>query len=213
MRIKICGITQLSQGKAIAQLGATMLGFICVHRSPRYISPFQIQTVIKEVPITVGCIGVFANASLLEIEQVLNQAELTGIQLHGDESPQFCHQIKQRFSHIELIKAFRIKTSKSLQAIPAYFDEVDTLLLDAHHPNLLGGTGHTLNWKILEQFNPPLPWLLAGGLKPDNIEQSLTRLHPTGIDLSSGVEESPGDKNLTKVAELFALLQDINLLK
>ncbi|XTZ19770.1 MAG: phosphoribosylanthranilate isomerase, partial [cyanobacterium endosymbiont of Rhopalodia fuxianensis] len=96
MRIKICGITQLSQGKAIAQLGATMLGFICVHRSPRYISPFQIQAIVKELPITVGCIGVFANASLLEIEQVLNQTELTGIQLHGDESPRFCRQIKQR---------------------------------------------------------------------------------------------------------------------
>ncbi|XTZ10178.1 MAG: phosphoribosylanthranilate isomerase [cyanobacterium endosymbiont of Rhopalodia yunnanensis] len=213
MRIKICGITQLSQGKAIAQLGATMLGFICVHRSPRYISPFQIQAIIKELPITVGCIGVFANASLLEIEQVLNQTELTGIQLHGDESPLFCRQIKQRFSHLELIKAFRIKISQSLRAIPAYFDEVDTLLLDAYHPNLLGGTGHTLNLEILEQFNPPLPWLLAGGLTPDNIEQFLTRLHPTGIDLSSGVERSPGDKNLTKVAELFALLQDINLLK
>ncbi|MGP0129379.1 MAG: phosphoribosylanthranilate isomerase [cyanobacterium endosymbiont of Rhopalodia musculus] len=213
MRIKICGITQLSQGKAIAQLGATMLGFICVHKSPRYISPVQIQAVIKELPTTVGCIGVFANASLLEIEEVLNQTELTGIQLHGNESPRFCRQIKQRFSHLELIKAFRIKTSQSLRAIPAYFDEVDTLLLDAHHPNLLGGTGHTLNWEILERFKPPLPWLLAGGLTPNNIGQSLTRLDPTGIDLSSGVERSPGNKNLTKVAELFALLQDIHPLK
>ncbi|WP_267383021.1 phosphoribosylanthranilate isomerase [Cyanobacterium sp. uoEpiScrs1] len=213
MRIKICGITKLSQGKAIAQLGATMLGFICVHRSPRYIRPFQIQAVIKELPTTVGCIGVFANASLLEIEQVLNKAELTGIQLHGDESPWFCSQIKQRFSHVELIKAFRIKTPQSLKVIPAYFDKVDTLLLDAHHPTLLGGTGLTLNWEILEGFDPPLPWLLAGGLTPNNIKQSLTRLHPNGIDLSSGVECSPGNKNLTKVAELFTLLQNINLLE
>lgn len=210
MRIKICGITQPSQGQAIAQLGATMLGFICVHQSPRYVRPFQIQAVIKKLPTTVRCVGVFANASLLEIEQVLKQTELTGIQLHGDESPRFCHQVKQRFSHLELIKAFRIKTSQSLKTIPTYFDEVDTLLLDAHHPHLLGGTGHTLDWEILKEFNPPLPWLLAGGLTSDNIKQYLTRLYPTGIDLSSGVERSPGDKNLTKIAELFALLKDIN---
>ncbi len=210
MRIKICGITQPSQGQAITQLGATMLGFICVEKSPRYIKPLQIQAVVKELPVTVGCIGVFVNASLGEIERVLEQTTLTGIQLHGDESPQFCCQVKQRFPNLELIKAFRIKTSKSLTAITPYFEGVDTLLLDAYHPHLLGGTGHTLNWKTLEKFSPPVPWLLAGGLTPDNIGQALTQLHPTGIDLSSGVERSPGDKDLTKVAQLLASLQEMN---
>ncbi|ACK64553.1 Phosphoribosylanthranilate isomerase [Rippkaea orientalis PCC 8801] len=210
MRIKICGITQPDQGQAIAQLGATALGFICVPQSPRYVTPDQIQGVITQLSISVDRIGVFANASLSQIEQVVQQTELTGVQLHGDESPQLCSEIKQRFNHLELIKAFRVKNLEALAQITAYFDRVDTLLLDAYHPQLLGGTGHTLNWDNLAHFNPPLPWFLAGGLTPDNIQEALTRLHPTGIDLSSGVERSPGDKDLTKVAQLLTQLQQFS---
>ncbi|HAC64884.1 MAG TPA: phosphoribosylanthranilate isomerase [Cyanothece sp. UBA12306] len=211
MRIKICGITKPSQGQAIAQLGATALGFICVPQSPRYVTPEQIKAVVAEVSTKVDLIGVFANASLAEIEKVLQETPLTGIQLHGDESPQFCDQVKQSFGNFEVIKAFRIKNLQSLETINGYFDRVDTLLLDAYHPQLLGGTGHTLNWDTLEEFKPPLPWLLAGGLNPDNVQLALNRLQPTGIDLSSGVERSPGDKDLTKVTQLFKQLDQKNL--
>ncbi len=120
MRVKICGITQAQQAQAIASLGATALGFICVGRSPRYVNAQQIQAIIETLPTQVDCIGVFANASLTEIEQVLKATKLTGIQLHGDESPQFCAQIKQLFPHLEVIKAFRIKTVQSLSEIAQY---------------------------------------------------------------------------------------------
>ncbi|MGK7939882.1 MAG: phosphoribosylanthranilate isomerase [Crocosphaera sp.] len=206
MRVKICGITQPQQGQAITALGATALGFICVERSPRYVNPQDIQTIIDLLPPTVDRIGVFANATVTDIEGVLTLAQLTGIQLHGDETPEFCAQIKQLFPDLEVIKAFRVKTLQSLSEIPQYLGAIDTLLLDAYHPQQLGGTGKTLNWDILTTFKPGCPWFLAGGLTPDNVGQALRILTPDGIDLSSGVERSPGNKDITKVTQLFHCL-------
>ena len=207
MRIKICGITKPEQGKAIAELGATTLGFICVERSPRYVTPQQIATISAHLPAKVDRIGVFADTTPQSILTTVTEANLTGVQLHGDESPQFCQNLRQRLpSQIELIKALRVKNLDSLTNAQNYYDLVDTILLDAYHPQLLGGTGTTLNWEDLTNFQPPLPWLLAGGLTPDNILEALERVHPHGIDLSSGVERSPGDKDLDKVKQLFAEL-------
>lgn len=206
MRVKICGITKISQGKEIAALGADSLGFICVKRSPRYVTPEKIRAIAEELP-PIDKVGVFADSSLKEIISVVVAANLTAIQLHGTESPNFCVQLRQAISpNVELIKAFRIKTAASLQETSAYENVVDTLLLDAYHPQILGGTGKTINWQDLKQFEPSIPWMLAGGLTPDNIADALSHVKPNGIDLSSGVERSPGDKDLTKVAQLFKQL-------
>lgn len=207
MRVKICGITQASQGEAIAHLGATDLGFICVPASKRYITPTQIKAVVQNLSTSINLIGVFANTTIPNICQCLSQADLTGIQLHGDESPEFCQQLRTVLApEIEIIKAIRVKTSAALDRANAYAKIVDTLLLDAYHPDQLGGTGKTLDWGALQQFFPDCPWLLAGGLTPDNILEALKQINPTGIDLSSGVERSPGDKDLGKVARLFEQL-------
>ncbi|MEQ8466006.1 phosphoribosylanthranilate isomerase [Coleofasciculus sp. E1-EBD-02] len=203
MRVKICGITKPEQGQAIAQKGATALGFVCVAASPRYVTPNQIGLIVDSLTISMDTIGVFANASVEDICATVAQARLNGIQLHGSESPGFCRQLRQCLPEIELIKALRVKTPEDLQLGDRYVSCVDTLLLDAYHPQMLGGTGKTLDWETLAEFNPPLPWFLAGGLTPDNIGEALKRLHPDGIDLSSGVERSPGDKDLDKVALLF----------
>ena len=207
MRIKICGITKPEQGKDIAALGATTLGFICVERSPRYVIPQQIALITEHLPSNIERIGVFANASKQEIVNAVTEANLTGVQLHGDETPQFCQSLRKLLpSNIELIKALRIKNFDSLTNAQIYYSVVDTILLDAYHPQLLGGTGTTLNWQDLANFHPPLPWLLAGGLTPDNILEALGKVNPQGIDLSSGVERSPGDKDLDKVKQLFQQL-------
>jgi phosphoribosylanthranilate isomerase len=207
MRIKICGITKAGQGIAIANLGATALGFICVRNSPRYIQPSKIKAIAEQLPPEVDRIGVFANASQQEIKEVLIEAGLNGVQLHGDESPQFCQQLRDFLGdEIELLKALRIKTPAVLLTVDRYQSWVDTLLLDAYHPQALGGTGKTLDWESLKQFNPNQPWLLAGGLTPNNVTQALSLVKPDGIDLSSGVERSPGDKDLAKVAQLLTEL-------
>ena len=207
MRVNICGLTNLNQAQEIVKLGANSIGFICVERSPRYISPEDIKAIAVALPHNIDKVGVFADHSLEEIAKTLKFAKLTSVQLHGAETPDFCDRLRQVLpDQIELIKAFRIKTAASLQDIKGYSNKVDTLLLDAYHPHMLGGTGHTIDWQDLEQFAPSLPWLLAGGLTPNNINDALSRLKPDGIDLSSGVERSPGDKDLTKVTQLFKQL-------
>ena len=204
IRVKICGITQPEQSLAITSLGATALGFICVPSSPRYVNIAQIQAAIAPIPPNIDKIGVFANTTISEITQIVKKSRLTGVQLHGDETPEFCHQLRQSLSQVEIIKAIRVRSLEHLQTTTHYTDHVDTLLLDAYHPQHLGGTGQTLDWPMLnQQFSPSLPWFLAGGLTPDNILTALSQIKPHGIDLSSGVEHSPGNKDLDKVALLF----------
>ncbi|WP_421654660.1 phosphoribosylanthranilate isomerase [Leptothermofonsia sp. ETS-13] len=209
LRVKICGITKVEQGRAIAEMGATALGFICARQSPRYVLPEQIGAIVAGLPVNlegmVRCdrIGVFVNASIEEIGKTVAIGHLSGVQLHGDESPEFCQQLRAVLPTIEIIKALRVRTIAVLEEVTRYEGVIDALLLDAYHPNLPGGTGKTLNWRSLHQFRPPFPWLLAGGLTPDNILDALEQVAPDGVDLSSSVERSPGDKDLEKVERLF----------
>ena len=207
MRVKICGITKPIQGKTIASLGATALGFICVRASPRYVTPEQIKAVIDQLPEQIDKIGVFANSSQEEIAQTVAESGLTGVQRHGDEPIEFCQQLREILPKVEIIKALRIQNADDFDKAKTYTTYVDTLLLDAYHPQQLGGTGKTLNWDTLQQFDPDCPWFLAGGLTPKNILEALDKVKPSGIDLSSGVETAPGDKDLDKVRDLFEKLE------
>lgn len=207
MRIKICGLTRLDQAAAIADLGATDIGFICVKKSPRYITPAQIAPIVAGLPQAIGKVGVFAHQSPAEIAEIVAAANLSVVQLHSDESPEFCAEVRTLLPNLEMIKAIRIGDRQSLEIAKTYESVVDTLLLDAYHPDQLGGTGHTINWQDLQQFFPSIPWLLAGGLKPSNLKEALSLLHPDGIDLSSGVEDAPGQKNLQQVRQLMVNLR------
>ena len=213
MRVKICGITKVEQGIAIARLGAQSLGFICVPASPRYVSPETIRLIVEQLPENVDRIGVFANSTIDNICQVVAESNLTGVQLHGDETAEYCDRLREFLPGIEMIKALRVKTSETLDTVALYATHVDTLLLDAYHPEQLGGTGKTLDWQMLAEFRPKCPWLLAGGLRPDNVLNAIASLSDnnfSGVDLSSGVEIAPGDKDLTKVAKLFEQLKKTN---
>lgn len=213
VRVKICGITKIEQGMTIAGLGAQALGFICVPASPRYVSPETIRLIVEHLPATVDRIGVFANSTIENICQVVAQSNLTGVQLHGDETAEYGDRLRELLPKIEIIKALRVKTPETLDMANMYAIHVDTLLLDAYHPDQLGGTGKTLDWKMLAEFRPSCPWLLAGGLRPDNVLNAIGSFagnNFSGIDLSSGVEIAPGDKDLTKVADLFDRLKKIN---
>jgi len=216
MRVKICGITKADQGRAIAELGASALGFICVPTSPRYVTPEQIASIVRQIP-WIGrtnepiCdrIGVFVNAHLDQICKVITIGHLNGVQLHGDESLEFCDTLRHHLPDIEIIKALRVKTPDTLKQAIAYANHVDTLLLDAYHPTLAGGTGQTIDWQWLHSFEPPCSWLLAGGLNPDNVGAAVQALCPAGIDLSSGVEKGPGDKDIDAIVKLFQRLRSL----
>ncbi|QQE64267.1 N-(5'-phosphoribosyl)anthranilate isomerase [Leptolyngbya sp. BL0902] len=214
MQVKICGITQVDQALAIAHLGATDLGFICVAQSPRYVAPVAIAALLKALAADGwmgGTVGVFANAEAETILEVVHQTGLNTVQLHGAESLEFCQALRQALPQHRIIKAIRVRTPADLDQALAYADPVDALLLDAYHPDQLGGTGLTLDWQALGTFVAPCPWFLAGGLRPDNIQQALRSLHPYGIDLSSGVETCPGVKNLALVKQLFDQLHRLGM--
>lgn len=215
MEVKICGLRHPAQAQAIAALGFTTLGFICVEASSRYVSSREIELVLQSLTAhnKRSAIEVFANVSLPKLGEFLAQTSLNGIQLHGDESPDFCRQVKQAFPQHRLIKALRLRRSADLERAEAYYNAVDVLLLDAYHPEQLGGTGQTLPWQKLQQFRPPLPWWLAGGLTPSNVQEALNLLQPDGIDLSSGVEQGPADKDVAKVAQLRAQLDALAILQ
>jgi phosphoribosylanthranilate isomerase len=206
MRVKICGITNLEQGRSIAKLGATDLGFICVAASPRYMNNEQLAALVPPLAPLVNCVGVFADVSISTVIETAQIAHFGSVQLHGQETFAYCQELRQQLGATEIIKAWRIKSNEDLQVIDRYSTVVDTLLLDAYHPEVLGGTGHTLDWPQLIEFRPNVPWLLAGGLNPDNVRSALVQLQPAGIDLSSGVEISPGHKDLEQVQQLFQAL-------
>lgn len=228
LRVKICGITQPEQGQTIAALGANSIGFICVAASPRYVSPEQIRDCGAVLPENCDRVGVFMDASVASIVETVKIAGLTTVQLHGSESVEFCQTLRSALqadpviqnslnqipgtkmgTTLELIKAFRVKSAETLALTQSYGSVVDWFLLDAYHPTVGGGTGLTLDWRSLAQFQSDRPWFLAGGLTPDNVVQALQTIAPQGIDLSSGVEISPGLKDLEKVAQLFAQVSSL----
>jgi phosphoribosylanthranilate isomerase len=140
-------------------------------------------------------------------------AGLNAVQLHGDESPEFCIELRSQLSEInnktntkiKLIKAFRVKDQAGLVHAQLFSEVVDALLLDAYDPKMAGGTGKTLDWQMLRDFAPNCDWWLAGGLSPENVAQAIALVSPSGLDVSSGVERSAGDKDLDKVRKFVAI--------
>ncbi|BAQ62427.1 phosphoribosylanthranilate isomerase [Geminocystis sp. NIES-3708] len=210
MRVKICGITNLEQGLAIVNSGADTLGFICVAKSPRYVNNEIIKNIIQQLPKEISKIGIFVNENIDNLIKTVQETGLTGIQLHGEESTAFCAQLREFLPDIEIIKAFRYQNPESLALLDSYIPVIDTILLDAYQQGVYGGTGKILNWLELLNFRPSRPWLLAGGINPDNVLNALEILKCDGIDVSSGVEISPGNKDLDKIRQLF---QKLNTLK
>ena len=217
LEVKICGITQVRQGVAIAQQGATALGYICTTKSPRYITPDDIAPITAAVRAAhpeVQHFGVFVNEGVAAMIAIARTADLSVLQLHGDETPAICQLLRDALEmadlpNVQIVKALRIRTTEDLTEARRYVPAVDALLLDAYHPDQLGGTGKTLDWQSLKEFSPGCPWSLAGGLTPNNVLDALSQLSPNGIDLSSGVERSPGDKDMNKVEQLFEQLRSI----
>ena len=217
MYIKICGLTKLDQAQAIAQMGANALGFICVPSSPRYISAAAIGQITSKLTNSnltsfsdrLDLVGVFLNASASEIYETLELGGLNAVQLHGDESPEFCYEMRSHLEkikpHVKLIKALRVKDQAGLEQAKLFSDAVDVILLDAYDPQMAGGTGKTLDWQMLRDFRPDCLWWLAGGLSPENVAEAIALVSPNGVDISSGVELSAGDKDLSKVKKLIAI--------
>jgi len=194
-KIKICGITRYEDARMIVRLGVDALGFIFVSKSPRYITAGSARQITAKLPPFVAKVGVFVNETAEVIQQTCEEAGLTAIQLHGEESPEFC----QQFS-LPVIKAFSVGPSFDLLLLDQY--SCSAFLLDTWDTNTRGGTGKTFDWRIAEKASLRYEHIiLAGGLGPSNISEALQRVAPYGVDLNSGLEISPGVKNPQKVLQ------------
>ena len=207
--LKICGLRDPDQAADVARLGADAIGVIAVATSPRYLPAEQRPQLFEAVHRAAhDCLGV-----LVVADPVTNQlGELDAchghqvIQLHGQESPAQCQQLRQS-TGCAVWKALRIRVPQDLERASAYTDAVDAVLLDAWVADQLGGTGHRVPLEWLESWNAPMPWWLAGGISPEGARGVLNRVSPTGLDASSSVEISPGEKDLERVKKLLQALQ------
>ena len=213
MFVKICGITQVHQGADIARMMLEAqfrdrcgLGFICYPPSKRFVSCDRIRAIVSALPQGVETVGVFVNESVETIVDFVRLARLSSVQLHGAESPEYCLHLRESLPNIRLIKAGRLKHKQDLQQFDRYTNCADMFLIDAYHPQHMGGTGETADWSLLQGFEPGKPWLLAGGLTPENVLEAIATVRPDGIDLSSGVEIQPGVKDPAQVRQLLRTL-------
>ncbi len=194
--VKICGITNLDDALDAIKYGADAVGFIFHKESPRYISPENASLIVQELPKHITKIGVFVDSPRREIEAVLRSSSLSAIQLHGDQHPEDCTGYD-----VAVIKAFRVGENFDLTQLGLF--EVQAILLDTLRPGKPGGTGETFDWNVAVQAKQYGKLLLSGGLTAKNIEDAIRFVRPYGVDVSSGVEKSPGKKDPGKVREFI----------
>ncbi len=201
MRIKICGITRYSDAKAAASLGVDALGFIFYEKSPRHISPESAATIIAQLPPFISRVGVFVDESPEKVIAIARAAGIDTLQLHGIESPSYCARMP-----LPVIKAFSINQGTDLSVLDQY--RTAGFLLDTWSLDHRGGTGKTFDWSIAaEACRKSDRIILAGGLNPGNIEEAIETVHPYGVDINSGVEIRPGEKNPHKMRQLVQAIR------
>lgn len=190
-RVKVCGITNLEDALAALEAGAEMLGFNFYARSPRCVSTEAARRVVEHLPEGVECVGVFVNeAAPEEVVRMAGEARVGAVQLHGDETPEFCRALRG----LKTIKALRVGPDFDVEGAASY--PTDAVLLDAYVAGEWGGTGHTFDWALARRTREAVPRLfLAGGLRPDNVAEAVAAVRPYAVDVCSGVETSPGRKS------------------
>ena len=191
-RIKICGTTNLDDALIAVEAGADALGFIFVPNTPRYLHPDEAAKIIEELPPFITTVGLFVNAEQKEIDTIANNCSLDAIQLHGEEPPELCVTLSRR-----VVKAFRVKDESSLSRLHDY--HVRAYLLDTYVKGTMGGTGKVFDWNLAVKAKQYGRIILAGGLNPNNIASAILQVRPYGVDVSSGVEVSPGRKDPAKI--------------
>lgn len=193
-RAKICGITRIQDIHSAVNAGVDAIGFVFYAPSPRSVTIQQAQELAKHIPAYVQIVGLFVNATADEITQVLEQVPLDMLQFHGDETAEQCQQIAAQTKR-RWYKAIQVKPELDIiKAIKSYQNAgASAVLLDAWHPELKGGTGHQFDWSQFPTLNVPL--ILAGGLKPENIEDAIKTTRAYAVDVSGGVESAKGIKD------------------
>ncbi len=197
VKLKVCGITSLEDARASIDCGAEFLGFNFYRKSPRYISPEAVRTIIEQLPSGVTTVGIFVNEA--QPQDVLEILKVSGVQLaqlHGDEDSAYCLEVGAE----RVIKALRVGEDFDVRQVLAY--PAWAILLDAFDKNLYGGTGKTANRDVAREAAKLTRLFLAGGLSPENIAEAIQAVEPFAVDVNSGVESAPGIKAVNKLKKL-----------
>jgi len=202
VRVKVCGITNYEDASMAIELGVDALGFIFAP-SPRGITPEEARDIIRAIPPFVQAVGVFVDEDPVTIRRIIRLCGLDLVQLHGDESPDFCHELMPN-----AIKAFRLKDESSLSVIGPYRGRVRAILLDTYVEGKKGGTGRAFDWNLaIKAKGFQIPTILSGGLNPDNIAEAISLVKPFGVDVNSGIEAAPGKKSPALMTELIEIVR------
>jgi phosphoribosylanthranilate isomerase len=196
-RVKICGITSITDALNAANAGADALGFVFYAKSPRYVTPEQAAEICQALPPFVTSVGLFMNADAEQVRATLDTVSLDLLQFHGSETPEFCRSFGRPY-----IKALGIQGLVDFAEQADQYPDALGILVDSHALGKAGGTGQTFDWKLLPK-NYSKPIILAGGLNPENIAEAVRETSVYAVDLSSGVESSPGIKSKAKIDALM----------
>ena len=203
-RIKICGITNIDDALMAIDAGADALGFNFVPDTPRYLKDTNAAAkIIEQLPPLITTVGLFVNADLEVVQAIADECSLDMLQLHGEESPQFCRALNRR-----IIKAARVKDELSVSHLSDY--RVSGYLLDTYVKGVLGGTGVAFDWRLAVKAKQYGRIILAGGLDPDNVASAVQQVRPYGVDVSSRVEVSPGRKDPVKVRTFIQNVKEVD---
>lgn len=206
-KVKICGLTNLQDARFTSGALAHYMGFIFYEESPRYIEPGEAGAIINWIEGP-ECVGVFVNQPLDDVNMIATQTGIDLVQLHGNESPEYCGLIEK-----PVIKAIHITDSDSAESIhdkvEPYLSEVEYLLFDTKVDGLWGGTGQTFDWNLINDVAEGIPFFLSGGLNVENVRKACKVAHPHAVDLSSSLESDPGDKEYDKIEAFMDEMRDI----
>lgn len=192
VKVKICGIRRLQDLQAAVEAGADAVGFVFAPRSSRRLAVEEARVLVGRVPAFVSRVGLFMDQTQGEVEQVIDRVPLSLLQFHGREDAGFCRQFG-----LPYVKAVAMGSAAGADQAERDFADAAALLLDSHRPGGAGGTGQTFDWAGIPRMT--LPLVLAGGLTPENVRRAVQQVRPWGVDVSSGVEDAPGEKNVEKM--------------
>ena len=201
VKVKVCGITRGADAVLAAELGAWAVGFVFWERSPRSVDPAAAAGIVAALPPEVMPVGVFVDPAKDRVCEVAEQVQLATIQLHGQETVEFCNDLPYR-----VIKAVPLRTAADIETVTGLPNDI-SVLLDAQDPVSKGGTGRTIDWTLAAAAAKQRRVLLAGGLGPENVAKAVETVRPYGVDASSGLEAAPGIKDAGKMRAFFAALE------
>ncbi len=208
INVKICGLRDDANVKAAVEFGAKYVGFVFYKPSKRFISPDDADALTAQVPPNVKRVGLVVDATDEELRVMLSAVHLDILQLHGNEAPIRVKAIRG-LTGLQVMKAIRVGAAEDLQNVTAYEAVADYLMFDAKIGEEPGGTGKSFDWTLLRGLNLTKPWMLAGGLNITNLAEAVRVTGTKAVDISSGVEDAPGQKNPDKIREFIRLAKTL----